>query len=499
MTRRGVWWACFGLVLLMCIGLFMYLSPSQTLLSDSDTTLIINEINRQHDPWRWFHHDWPLDNHFYRPLVSELFELELRLHPHDGYKWGLTSDLLAAITTLGLFWLLRELTDNPLVSTLSAGLFVLWQVNAGFWLTHLSVYAAGLTLVVGLWRQRRHPATLRVADRAVSLYIRKGRRPFGVQVRTMAAILGRTLGAGGKTLAVVLPAVLLWYWLGTYELGGFKFLGFRMLAWIPGRTASSMTVFAFVALAAFARYMRLLPRRAAPATALDTPKTRSSEAPSTQMPGIGWPLLAVLASALALLCYEQAVMIPPILGLVGLTWYYRGAIGRWWLWGVPFALPVAAYLLVRYAVIPHTPTFYWQEQHKTTGHAIQTLMLYLFPVWAPFDEVKFLLLQSTSLFYLSLTPWICVFETVAAANALWQMRRRWILAGFGWLASTLAFAPMAWFKEFEHYHYWSMAFRAFFDVMMAWIALDLTVIAFSPRARQAPPRLVPAPGSLPRP
>src|ERR1019366_163857 len=332
MTRRWVWWGCFGLVLVMCIGLFTYLSKSAALLGDSDTTLIINEINRQHDPWRWFHHDWPLDNHFYRPLVSELFEFDLRLHPHDAYKWGLTCDLLAALTTLGLFWLLRDLTDNPLVSTLSAGLFVLWQVDASIWLARLGVYAAVVTLIVGLLRQRGHPAAVRFADRAVSLYIRKGHRPFGVQVRVMAGITRRTLGSACKTLAIVLPPVLVWYWLGTSELGGFRSLGFRMLAWIPGRTASSMTVFAFLSLAAFARYMRLLPRRVSAATALDTPNTRSTEAPSIRMPSIGWPILSVLGLVLALLCYEQAVMIAPILGLVGLTWYFRGAIGRWWLW-----------------------------------------------------------------------------------------------------------------------------------------------------------------------
>src|SRR5271154_1363685 len=152
MTRSRVWWAGFGLVAVMCVALLTYLSPSTKLLDDSDTTLIITEINRQHDPWRWFHHDWPLDNHFYRPLTSELFELENRIHPHDDYKWGLTCDLLAALTTLGLFLLLRELTDNPLVTPLSSGLFVLWQVNGGSLFSQLFVYAAGITLLVGLWR-----------------------------------------------------------------------------------------------------------------------------------------------------------------------------------------------------------------------------------------------------------------------------------------------------------------------------------------------------------
>ncbi|HLK16981.1 MAG TPA: hypothetical protein VKT78_19405, partial [Fimbriimonadaceae bacterium] len=257
--------------------------------------------------------------------------------------------------------------------------------------------------------------------------------------------------------------------------------------------------FAFISLAAFARYMRLLPRTPPKATALDTPNTRTTVAPTTRKPSFWWPVLAFVCLAGALLCYEQAVMIPPLLGLIGLAWHLRGAVGRWWLWGIPYGLAVAAYLAVRYAFIPHTPTFYWQEQHRTTKTAIDALLTYLFPVWYPFSEFWYLLTQSTSLFVMSLTPWSYLLDSIAAGTAIFQIKRRWLFAGFGLLSSSLAFAPMAWFKEFEHYHYWSMAFRAFFDVMMAWIAVDLTLIAVSPRARQAPRRRYPAPGSLPRP
>ncbi|MHB8636171.1 MAG: hypothetical protein ACYC96_06840 [Fimbriimonadaceae bacterium] len=483
----------------MCIALVTYLSPSSNLLQDSDTSQIIAEINKQHDPWRWFHHDWPLGNHFYRPLVADLFELEIRLHPRDSYKWGLTCDFLAVITTLGLFWMLREVTDNPLVSTLSAGLFVLWQVNSGDWLSPPCVYLAGIVLAFGLWRQRRRPGLLRVADRSITLFVRKRHVPLGRRTRALLAIGRRMVVGAWQPLAVVLPAALLWYWLGKSEIHGFRPLGFRMLAWIPGRTASMMTAFAFISLGAFARYMRLLPRRRLAATALDKPNTRSTEPVSSRKPSFFWPVLSLVMLAGALLCYEQAVMIPPLLGLIGLAWYFRGTVGRWWLWGLPFGAVLVAYLVVRYNVIPHNAVFYWQEQHRTTKTAIDALFTYLLPFWSPFEVVRFLATQSSILFFMTLSPWGVVLDTVAAASAIWQMRRRWLLAGFGWLASTLAYAPMAWFKEFEHYHYWSMAFRAFFDVMMAWIALDLTVIAFSPRGRQAPQRRVLAPGSLPRP
>ena len=484
----------------MCIALVTFLPRStNNLLQDSDTSQIIAEINKQHDPWRWFHHDWPLQNHFYRPIVAELFELEIRLHPHDDYKWGLTCDILAVITTLGLFWMLREVTDNPLVSTLSTGLFILWQVNSADRLSTLVCALSYAVLLVGLWRQRDPPRFFKRVDRQITALVRRSKAPMGKKILALCAIAFRSSGLVGRSLVVVLPAFLVWYWLGTYELHGFRPLGFRMLAWIPGRTASSMTAFAFLSLAAFARYMRLVPRRQAKATALDTPNTRSAEAPATKSPSAMWPLFSFVMLVGALLCYEQAVMIPPILGLIGLTWHFRGAIGRWWLWAIPYGGAVGAYLVLRYTYIPHTPTFYWQEQHRTTATAIRALLTYLVPFWAPLEEVWFLLTQSTSLFLTTLTPWIAVLDTAACATALWEVRRKWLMAGFGLLASSLSFAPMAWFKEFEHYHYWSMAFRAFFDVMMAWIALDLTVIAVSPRVRQSPRRRVPAPGSLPRP
>lgn len=506
MTRRGVWWACFGLVLVMCISLFTILRRSDNLLDDSDTSLIITEIRRQHDPWRWFHHDWPLDNHFYRPLVSESFEIELRLHPHDDYKWGLTCDFLAFITTLGLFWLLREVTDHPAVTTLSTILFIAWQISEAnvrvFGYPIMSspfTYGAPLVVLISLWMHRAALSRLRVGGRAYRLLVVRPHLPVTLALRTRVGISMRILRKFGRVLSFSLPAALLWYWLGTYEMEGFTHLSFRMLDWIPGRTASMMTAFAFIGFAAFARYMRLLPRKLPTPTARDVPSTRSSISPSDRMPSIAWPLLAVLCEALALLSYEQAVVVPAVFGLIGLLFWLRGAQGRWWLWAAPFGAVLVAYLCVRHAYIPSTRSFYYNEQKRTTESAIRALCSYLAFFYSPLSEVWFFITQSPILFAVSIGPYIFIANAIAAVNALWQMRRRWMLAGFGYLVSGVTYSPMAWFKDFEHYHYLSMAFRSLFVVMMCWIALDLTVIAFSPRGLQAPRRLVPAPGSLAHP
>lgn len=506
MTRRRVWWICFGLVALLGLTLFGFLSPHSKLLTDSDTQLILTEIQKQHDPWRWFHHDWPLDNHFYRPVVSELFEWEWHAHPTNDYLWGLTCDLLAFFTTLGLFWTLREITDNPAVSTLSTLLFIGWQVNLGDqqllgWgiLSTPLVFGALAVAALGIWRQRHILRKLGIGHRAEKIVVKSRTLTGKETVGFRWALLVRLFRVVWSVVVIVAPAALVWYWLGSSEIEGITRLGFRMLAWIPGRTASSMTVFAFVATAAWARYMRLLPRRVAMPSALDTPNTRNSEPPRTEMPSVGWPILAMLAEGLGLLCYEQAVIIPALLGLIGLLFHFRGALTRWWLWGVPFGAVLLAYLELRHQFIPPTRSFYYNEQKRTAKTAFDALQRYLLVFWADADEVRFYIQESAIMFVIAISPWTTIFHGIAASTSLWQMRRRWQLAGFAWLASTITYLPMAFFKDFEHYHYWSMAFRALFDIMMVWIAVDLTVIAVSPQGRQAPRRRVPAPGSLAHP
>ena len=68
-----------------------------------------------------------------------------------------------------------------------------------------------------------------------------------------------------------------------------------------------------------------------------------------------------------------------------------------------------------------------------------------------------------------------------------------------WLCSAMAFFPMAFLKPFPHYHYWPMALRSIFVVLLAGAVWDLVVIAASPPGQSAPERRVPAPGSLPHP
>ena len=104
-------------------------------------------------------------------------------------------------------------------------------------------------------------------------------------------------------------------------------------------------------------------------------------------------------------------------------------------------------------------------------------------------------------FYILMNQGIYLFTLgfVANVTAFYQAKRRWIWALAGYGMSLIAFLPMAWVKQFPHYSYWPLALRSLFTVSLFLAAVDLTVIAWSPRVLRAPQRLDPAPGSLPHP
>lgn len=447
------WLISFGIVFVIALGLYTFLRHTNAELNDSDTRLILGGINGRQNPWSWFTGDWPLFNHFYRPVVSLLFEFDNAAHPHSTFGFAFTDVSLCFLSSLALFWFLREFFDRPLLAVLGTLLFVLWQWDSGHPVAWVCPWISGILLIIGFVRHGFR----------VSLYI---------------------------------PAVLVWWWL-TYELLGITGLSFRMLLWIPGRTASTMTVFALVSMAAFARYLRLSPMRSntlPQATALDRPATKSSSEAATSNPWIGWPILSVIALLLGLGSYEQAAMIPALLGLTALYFHFLGRRVAWG-WGFAFAACLAGYLMLRQSVISHEPSNYWNWQKRTTRTALIMLQRYFFFPYAELSNLWDLIVDGP-LLWMTLTPWVALRSSLAGLSALWEMRRRWLICGFGWLGSVLAYGPMAWFKDFDHYHYWPMAIRTIFVAGLSWVALDLAVTAVSPQAQQAPERKSPAAGSL---
>ena len=92
-----------------------------------------------------------------------------------------------------------------------------------------------------------------------------------------------------------------------------------VVSWIPARTASSMTVFALGAMALYARSLRLGSVRASSLPSpLDPPATKGSIQSEARATTATWPLFvgSLILFALALGCYEQAVMMPLLVVIV---------------------------------------------------------------------------------------------------------------------------------------------------------------------------------------
>lgn len=450
------------MALLAALPILFVWDRSAALLDDSDTKGILTAIRAAHDPLKWFRGDWPIENHFYRPISSLVFEFDNAVWGNNAAGYGLTNALLCFTCVLLLFWVLREVTDRPWVSTAGAALFGLWHL-VGVPFGPISVWIgrlAWLTLFVGIWRHR------------------KDWRRYVPAFLTLLTF--------------------------SQELLPIRMLEGRMIQWIPGRTASTMTIFALIAIAAYARYERLRrdPPPAAPITPETPPATRNTEAPKAEKVKATWPwaVVAFAATALAIGAYEQGVMVPAVLGVVALAFRATGARPHWLLHAAFWSLLVV-YAGLRLELLPHTVSSYQHQQYSSNRTAFWTEMDYVFPPLSNLFSIGSILDNGPYIFlsFDSSGPYLPFTETATYATGYFQARKETVLALLGWVGSSVAFLPMAWFKIFEHYHYWPMALRSAFVVGIGIVAFRLAVNAWSPPDRQAPPRPCPAPGSLPHP
>lgn len=441
------------LVLLACVPIWLHRASAPYLLEDSDTRVAIAAIHERSDPWSWFRTDWPLENHFYRPISTLAFEWDLA-RGGSPEQFGSTNALLAILGVLALFWFLRELTDTPWMAAGGAALFASWLASSSGWAQWVPVLGAAWCLVG-------------------------------------AAMPGRRLGP-------VVLALLVWGFVAA-EFIPIVPLESRMLHWVPGRTASVMGVFALVAMACYARYERIgtnrIIQRPGP---LDPPATKGTRVDTR--PGrfhALWVVAAAVATACALGSYEQAVMLPAALLGVAVCQRLQGLQVRWAWHGLFWAL-LLGYVALRHGVLPADASGYQQQQFRYGPGVWLTLLDYVLPFlvtawvsWGVFDQ-----------------GWLVVFAgqfwtalALIAGNlaAFAAARRNWVLPLTGWILSSLAFLPMAWLKQFDHYHYWPMALRSLLAVSLTGIAVQATLSAMSRPVLQAPARPAPAPGSLPRP
>src|ERR1044072_9224000 len=142
------------LALIVSLPVLFARSSAPGLLADSDTAFLFKVIREKKETLSWFAGDWPLANHFYRPLPTLTFELDNGLYGAIPAGYGWTNALLCALCSLGLLWLLAELFRSPVVAAAGAGLFSLWSLGIGeSFVLPLFAVAGGCHLVGGVLAQ----------------------------------------------------------------------------------------------------------------------------------------------------------------------------------------------------------------------------------------------------------------------------------------------------------------------------------------------------------
>lgn len=458
-----------GWIIALSLALLTVLNMSRgtALLADTDTRVMLERIDLRNNPLSWFTGDWPLNNHFYRPIVATTFEIDHKLYGWNPHGFAATNAILCAFCILTLFWFVRELFDDLNLAILTTSLFTLSTIGFRF---H---YVLGwLTLGAGILA-------------ALLSFNSKGQWAIGI----------------GTALAA---------YAASYELSGFVDVNGGMLGWIPGRTASTMTIFCFAACAAYARYERLSANRLAlpEPTPLDPPATKSSQFFEPRKSKI-WAILSIVSIWLALASYEQAVMLPACLFGVAVTLRLKKIQVRW-LWQIPFWGMLGVYFLQRKYLLPSGTSDYQRQQFRSGPDVFYTLGDYLFPASRSVQslksalEIDILALLNEGRTLLFVLAWVSlfVFAIPWIRNGLKSRNPNRVLPLLtGYVLSFVAFMPMAWMKSFSynHYHYWALGYRSLFAAGLVILLGDLVTRATSRRALQAPQRPSPAPGSLPRP
>lgn len=440
-------------------------STMSSLLDDSDTKVLLQTIRQVQDPLSWFTGDWPLRNHFYRPISTLFFELDNWLYGSNAAGYGLTNALIAAFCILAFTWLVREIMENWALAGIAGGLFGLWHIESApdGRIVSLLLTGAGIACFVGLFRGR------------------KGMALLGVFLVALAA-----------------------FWVG-HAYGPVQGFSSRVIHWLPGRTASVMTLFALASMACYARWERLSAVRKEPEQATSTERPfRASDPIDKTYPAKSvwiWPLLSIAFLILALGSYEQAIMLPGLLIGSSIFIALRGLRPRWWFHAATWSL-LAGYFILRASILPQDVSGYQSQQLRSgyEGGLLVDLFSYSLPA---LNEIRPFItnLIPDPLILLTTSFWAPFFNflgCLAAVVLCWRDEQRWGILAF-WLMAFFSFLPMAWLKMFEHYHYWPSAFLSLAWALIIAATARAVISAVSPPAIQAPPRSDPAPGSLPHP
>jgi hypothetical protein len=450
----------FFLALLACVPLLVFHASGSHLLMDTDTSFLISKLDQYHNPWRWFTHDWPLENHFYRPISTLFFELDNRLHPGNNDAFGFTNSAICALATMTLYWFLCEVRRSIPVAVGGTWLFMSWSLNGWFfgkwWMNVISLVPIALMIVI-----------------LVRMIAEK-------KFRWSALFTGLGGFFVWSELTQTMPS-----------------LSDHTMYWLPGRTATSMTIFALIALASYVRFERLgassLPAKEP--SPLDPPATRSSNQRDEPRNAWGRFALSCVATVMALGAYEQAVMIPALIFILGIWLRISGLQTRFAIqiifWGI-----LVTYIIYRVQIIPVQPSGYQKQQFRHGPGLYIDILSYIMPgIFGLTSSVSAIM---TGFLVVTDTFWASVGSFVANASAWISIRKRMLKPAIAMSLALFAYLPMAFLKQFGHYHYFPAAMFALFVICLFEAYWQEMVKAISPSSIQAPKRTERAPGSLPR-
>ncbi len=438
MKRWRIWLAVPAV---FSIWILAVASRNPSLLQDSDTAVLLRNLAERNNAWSWFGGDWPLFNHFYRPVSTLFFEYDRLTHPGNDSAFGFTNAVICALCLWAAFWLFCEFTQDFPLASLATTIFGIAHVMP-------NPFA---TIQVALW----------IALWIPLLGFLRG--PFRKKAPAVLGAMGALL-----FLTLILPSAPL-EWKA------------RIMDWLPGRTASTMTLFALLALAAFARYVRVGSEvRQGDPSPFDIPPTRSSAARRSPEHRPGWLAASVLFVALAFGCYEQAVMIPALVTGIAVTFALRRFHPiRWWSIAPHWAL-LAGYLVLRSNLVPSDVSGYQAQQLRSGPGVWLDVGFYLFPSVSLVPAIYGVGAAGALVVFLTVTyilvgqiagnvyVWITILK-----NKCWLIVSTILLAFFAYL-------PMGWLKFFGHYHYFPGVFFSLFVAQMIIFAAEQMKRAIAP-------------------
>lgn len=221
---------------------------------------------------------------------------------------------------------------------------------------------------------------------------------------------------------------------------------YRAMGWPPGRTATILALFGLVCIASYVRWEREKSPR--------------------------WLVLSLLGLILSFLSYEQAVVLGPC--LIGTAIYLRLS-GEKPRWAVP-ALSMVAVLAYWWWHTRYLPmdTAYQTMHRQSPFEGLVAFMEWVFPALGELQILDvFLDEQNVFLALLVGTVAGVVLHLAGKLGPLMVAGVRWQAPYYAFLASVVAFAPLALARPLFHYWYFPAALRVVFAWMLLEAALKL--------------------------